>query len=100
VQYLRKTSSPALSARQIERIASALAAPRRSQILRDIGEADDAYPCTALIETHKISAATVSHHLKELEAADLVEVIRDGKYLQLRLRRDVLGAYIKHLSEF
>ncbi len=90
---------PSLSDRQIERIATALAAPRRAQILREIGQSDQDYPCTAIIETHKISAGTVSHHIKELEAADLVEIIRDGKFLKLRLRRDTLQAYVTHLAQ-
>jgi ArsR family transcriptional regulator len=87
-----------LSDREIEHIAAALAAPRRVQILKEIGSTEEAYPCTALIESHGISAATVSHHIKELERANLIAIMRDGKFLKLKLNRDVLRAYAEHLA--
>jgi ArsR family transcriptional regulator, arsenate/arsenite/antimonite-responsive transcriptional repressor len=84
--------------RQIERIANALASPKRAQILREIGQADGDHPCTAITDAHELSAPTISHHLKELETAGLIEIIRDGKFMKLRLRRDVLNAYLAHLA--
>lgn len=89
-----------LSARQMEMIAKALAEPRRVEILRQIGACDgSAASCSALRETQNITPATLSHHIKELENAGLVETRMEGKFMRLSLNRPVMDAYLTSLSK-
>lgn len=86
-----------LSTREFRAISKALSDPRRFQILKQIA----AHPCTAcsdLREAFPITAATLSHHLKELESAGLIETTRRGKFVDTVFRRDAWEAYLAALK--
>jgi ArsR family transcriptional regulator len=94
-----ETEPVRLSEEQIHLIAKALADPRRYELLRQIGSCPDPVQCAAIKDCHPVTAATLSHHMKELETAGLVQVTRSGKFASYLLRRDVLQAYTEQLAK-
>ncbi|AQS87166.1 putative transcriptional regulator [Neoasaia chiangmaiensis NBRC 101099] len=80
-------------------ITKALADARRVGILTSIARAGGEMPCCQLPDLGKVSAATISHHMKELENAGLIAIRREGKFAHLRLCDDVVDAYCDRMKE-
>jgi ArsR family transcriptional regulator len=87
-----------LDARQFALISKALADPKRFEMLERIAASKEAPTCSCVRDWLGLAPATVSHHLRELERAGLVDVTRDGKFAYISLRRNVLDAYVNRLS--
>lgn len=95
---MKKTPTPRLklSVKQFDLIAKALADPRRMALLEAIAGEDEC-ACQKLREEFPVSKATISHHLKELVRAGLIEARRDGQFLSCEIQRAVLEAYTTEL---
>jgi ArsR family transcriptional regulator len=78
---------------QFQRIAKALADPRRFEMLTAIAARDEC-PCRDLVERLPVAQATVSHHLKELVTAGLVEVRQEAQAKHCRANLEVLNAWL------
>jgi ArsR family transcriptional regulator, arsenate/arsenite/antimonite-responsive transcriptional repressor len=92
------TQSAGLSDHQIQLIAKALADPRRYEILRKLGHQERATLCSDMRESFDISAATLSHHMKELETAGLVRSEKEGKFVRYFPQTRVLRAWLGRLK--
>ena len=79
---------------QFNRIAKALSDPRRFQILERIAGCGDA-ACQELCAEFPVTQPTMSHHLRELASAGLIEPRRAGQYVHYRFRRDILDEYVE-----
>ena len=85
-----------MESQQFQRIAKALADPRRFEILQHIAQQAEV-GCQRLCGCFPVRQATISHHLKELAGAGLVESRRDGQFVYYRTRPDVFEAYLAEL---
>jgi ArsR family transcriptional regulator len=90
--------APTLDRHQAQRIAKALADPTRATILERITSCDEA-ACATLREKTGLTAATMSHHLRELEGAGLIETRKGGQFLYARVRPGAMASYPRHLRE-
>ena len=91
-------SANSLSDQQFRAIAKALSDPRRYEILQMIAGKKDC-TCVELREACTITAATLSHHLKELESAGLITIGREGKFAFPTFERTVWKSYMEKLSD-
>ena len=82
---------------RFERIAKALADPRRFQILEKIANCREV-GCQRLCEQFPVAQPTMSHHLKELARAGFIEPWREGQFVFYRFRADVLRDYMNGLG--
>lgn len=86
----------AMTEQQFQRVAKALADGRRFAIYERIASTPE-LACQRMSECFPVSQATVSHHLKELAGAGLVESRREGQYVFYRALPETLEAYLAEL---
>jgi ArsR family transcriptional regulator len=87
-----------MKSRELQAVSRVLADPRRFEILKKVASGD-CVACAELRDEFPITAATLSHHLKELESCGLVETARRGKFIDVTFRRDVWKSYLKELKK-
>ena len=78
-------------------IARALSDPSRYTILKQLGDCGAGTPCAQVRESVEITPATLSHHMKELRVAGLIEEKREGRTVRYALCRDVLEQFLDRL---
>lgn len=82
---------------QIEKISKALADKTRLQIYEQIAS-HEGVKCSALVDMRGVTPATVSHHLKVLAQAGLIECKREGQFVLNRVNPAVLEQFTKSVS--
>jgi ArsR family transcriptional regulator len=95
--YVEPAKAGKLAPGQFERIAKALADPRRFALLETIAGSRNQCAYQKLCSVFPVTKATISHHLKELVQAGLVESEKDGQYVHTRVVPGVIEAYTAEL---
>lgn len=93
------SKSPRITRARQTAIFKALGDPHRLELLRRIARAGCPLACADARASLAISAATLSHHVKELDSAGLIDVRREGKFAYLTLRPGVLAAVSQVLAD-
>ena len=81
---------------QFSRIAKALADPQRCEILERTAAGE--LCCSEIVAECAVSQATISHHLKELATAGLLERRKKGQFAYFQFRPEVMSAYLDELG--
>ena len=87
-----------MKSREVLAVSRVLSDPRRFEILKKIA-AHDCTACSDLRAAFPITAATLSHHLKELESCGLIEMARRGKFIDVTFQRDLWMSYLQELKK-
>jgi ArsR family transcriptional regulator len=83
---------------EVAKISKALADPTRLQIYEEIAGQPDIY-CGEIIQKYELSPGTVSHHLKILVEAGLIECRREGQFVHHRARTSTMREYTQALTK-
>ena len=79
-------------------ISRVLADRSRLKVLRSISNKDN-LTCSDIRGCLEMNPATLSHHMRQLETAGLIETHRDGKFVRAEVRRKVWKSYLGWLKE-
>ena len=83
---------------EVEKISKALADETRLRVLEAIS-ATDHMTCGEIVEMLGVTGATVSHHLKILSEAGLIDCRRDGQFVNSQAIPDTIAAYSRALEK-
>jgi ArsR family transcriptional regulator, arsenate/arsenite/antimonite-responsive transcriptional repressor len=83
---------------QIEKISKALADETRLRIFEAISKQEN-LNCGEIVSMRGVTAATVSHHLKILHEAGLIECRREGQFVHNRSVPETIEAYSRALAK-
>jgi ArsR family transcriptional regulator len=83
---------------QVEKISSALADQTRLIIFEAIS-AKKRMNCSEIVSMQSVTPATVSHHLKILSEAGLIECQREGQFIYSRSLPETVENYSRALAK-
>jgi ArsR family transcriptional regulator len=82
---------------QIEKVSKALADQTRLLIFEAIG-AHPEMNCSQIVSLQGVTPATVSHHMKILVEAGLIECLREGQFVHSRVIPKTIREYTRALA--
>lgn len=86
-----------METKRIEQISKALADQTRLRIFEAISAKRD-MTCGDLVNLRGVTPATISHHLKILSDAELIECRKDGQFVHSKVVPETIAEYSRALA--
>jgi ArsR family transcriptional regulator len=84
--------------KELTKIAKALSDPTRLRIYEEISSRAEMF-CGELMKECPLTAGTISHHLKVLAEANLIESRREGQFIYNRALPETMRQYTQALAK-
>ncbi len=84
--------------KRFEKISKALGDANRLKILDDMADQGGTIQCSQIVRILGLAQPSVSHHIKTLIEADLIEPEKNGRSYTYQLNKKVLQEFIAKLS--
>lgn len=84
--------------KHIEKISKALGDVNRLKIIADISHKGGSMQCSEIIKILELAQPSVSHHIKTLIEAGIIEPEKNGRNYTYSLNKPLLDSYIKKLK--
>lgn len=85
--------------KQLEKISKALGDSNRLKILGAIQSHKGKLECTVIVSSLALAQPSISHHIKKLLDAGLIEAHKEGRYYSYSLNQDLLDAYLDRIRQ-
>jgi len=86
--------------KQLEKIAKALGDINRLRILEDMSGHGGCIQCSEIMSLTELAQPSVSHHIKTLTEAGLIEPEKEGRSHRYTLNKALLKEYVKDIAVF
>jgi len=84
--------------KELARISRALGDPARLRIFEGLSSSKEMF-CGQVVQKYGLSPGTVSHHLKILADANLIETRREGQFIYMRSKPETIRDYGRALAK-
>ncbi|AHM60129.1 regulatory protein ArsR [Flammeovirgaceae bacterium 311] len=96
--YLNVSIDMTVTLKQLEKISKALGDVNRLKILQLIAKHGGIGQCAAIQESIDLAQPSVSHHIKILIEAGLIEAQKEGRNHKYILNKDTFDAYLQAMN--
>jgi len=88
-----------LNLKKVEKISKALGDESRLKILKAVQSHTGKLECSTIMEFLNLSQPSISHHVKKLVEAELIEPQKEGRHYFYSLNQKVLDDYINKINK-